>query len=731
GKGPLESKPDGSADSRKTDRRSNSAFYRNATYTCGTGNATQPFVLKEVPLTPFDGDVREYPRFRDRFLDIIEAHPNLEPRYKLVHLLQYLRGETLRMANRLRLTDDNYFIVADHLEKRYGNKAMLGTLLMQDLIDLPNPPSTKLSDITKFYDDAFQIVTDLGPEGRNEMIYQLLMGKLPKELKYLLYTMTDQAKQTAHDILSSLHRLICQKRQSIVSLRFPWDSKPDEDPDIITDELLLDMRDLDSEHTTREDSPEESIHGPQQASGETAEDRAAVAVNASTERRLKERRTCPLCGVPHTAFRCDVYTHVNARMRRIMKLKLCLLCLREGHQVATCPRKTTDSCKICRAGPHNRAICMAANRTQAKERRRNPARTTGSSVDSKKPDPERHTQQKSVNWGDGKSTSTATNLRSSEAQSSSKSTPKMYRKKKSKKHGAAPSGRDGTPRPPTTSTAESMKQKTTDACGDSRLLPARRGLKPTDRCSNNDESTQFYQAVEADGTDNSDAAADQHELRVEEDTSSESSGDYSDYSSSTSENPPDSTPLPPDAINCASTTTEPTTLLECIKATAENPATGNSRDALIFFDSGSSRSFVSMELARELNLPRQRPRSLRVHIFGSKLPSTIEGLSTSIVLRSKHRCLQPLAIIAGDCIVPSVRTALIDPADLSKLRRSELSPSPIQVTPDVLIGQDLVSHFKRRYGPPLPHGFYVVNTILGPLLGGSGEAPTTVPETPR
>ncbi|KAH7720775.1 Zinc knuckle family protein [Aphelenchoides avenae] len=268
-----------------------------------------------------------------------------------------------------------------------------------------------------------------------------------------------------------------------------------------------------------------------------------------------------------------------------------------------------------------------------------------------------------------------------------------------------------------------MKPKTTDACGDSRLLPARRGLKPTDRCSNNDESTQFDQQAEADGTDNSDAAADRHELRDEEDTSSESSGDYSDYSSSTSENPPDSTPLPTDAIYCASSTTEPTTLLECIKATAENPTKDVSREVLIFFDSGSNRSFVTTELARDLSLPRDPPCSLRVSTFGNELPATIEGFSTSIVLRSKHRRLQPLAIIAGDCIVPSVRTALIDPTDLNKLRRSELSPSPIQVTPDILIGQDLVSHFKRRHGPTLPSGFYVVHSILGPMLGGSATQP--------
>ncbi|KAH7720774.1 hypothetical protein AAVH_11827 [Aphelenchoides avenae] len=426
GKGPPDSIPDGSTNSRKTDRRSESAFYRNATYTCGTDDAVQPFVLKEVPLTPFDGDVREYPRFRDRFLDIIEARPDLAPRYKLVHLLQYLRGEPLRMANRLRLTDDNYFIVVDRLEKRYGNKVSYHNVLVRDLAQLKPLTSTMLSDVTRFYDDAFQLITDLQPFIKTDspIEHALLMGLIPVKLRLYLANETSYAgDRTANGLLKALDQLVCQGRQSILT-GLDLSGEPDTDIDLVPRPVLWDD-DASSEHTTREDSPEASIQGSQPSSSEPAEDQAAVAVNASTERHAKERRTCPLCGGLHTAFRCDVHTNVNARMRRIMKLKLCLLCLREGHQVATCPRKTTDSCKICRAGPHNRAICMAANRTQAKERRRSPARTTGSSVDSKKPDPERHTQQKSVNWGDGKSTSTATNLRSSEAQSSPRGTPKM------------------------------------------------------------------------------------------------------------------------------------------------------------------------------------------------------------------------------------------------------------------------------------------------------------------
>ncbi|KAH7725368.1 hypothetical protein AAVH_07164 [Aphelenchoides avenae] len=57
-------------------RENSSSFYRNASFKRQQPQAcaAQPsFVLKEIPLTPFDGEIRSYPEFRNRFLEIVEA----------------------------------------------------------------------------------------------------------------------------------------------------------------------------------------------------------------------------------------------------------------------------------------------------------------------------------------------------------------------------------------------------------------------------------------------------------------------------------------------------------------------------------------------------------------------------------------------------------------------------------------------------------------------------------
>ncbi|KAH7722491.1 Pao retrotransposon peptidase family protein [Aphelenchoides avenae] len=485
---------------RSQDRRFESAFYRNAKCVRShLGPAPPSFVPMEPSLDPFDGDVRKYPRFRDRFLLITEAQPNLAPRYKLLYLLQHLRGEPLLLADQPRLSDANYFDIIDLLEERYGDKSRLKQLLLQDLHDLSPPRSTQLSDMTRFHDAAFRIVNDLellfSEEEMtcyNEMLTDTLLRKLPEAVHSFLYaSIISEHDCSVHNMLSGLRHILSRTCSRSATRR------PCEDPDI----FCRKHDEASSSHTSCDNSLAESLDGSYAEELDEAPEHAAVAANAFTDKHLQERRTCPLCGLLHTAARCISFMTINRRMRRIQKLELCLLCLREGHRAVTCPRRTTDSCRICHKGPHNRAVCMTANgRIRPGERRRSPVcATTGSSVDPQRSDSRRHARKKKSSVGrvDATRASTATKLRQSETQSSSVSTPKRNRKKRSKKRGAALPGRDGTSRPQITSTAESMKQTTADAYGDASLLPARQGRLPTDRCSKLDKSAQFDRTGQA------------------------------------------------------------------------------------------------------------------------------------------------------------------------------------------------------------------------------------------
>ncbi|KAH7709957.1 hypothetical protein AAVH_22753 [Aphelenchoides avenae] len=209
--GPLGPTAPAPANEAPCDLESASTFYRNATFHRDTKSSSQ-LVLKELPITPFDGDIRRYSKFRNRFLDIVEDHGEMPPRHKLQYLLQFLRGEAYELANNFQLTDENYIAVADLLEEQYGDKDMIRNLLMADLIGL-RPPSPEIADLRRFHGEAFRVITDLKQLGddvdSNRLYEQTLMAKLSPALKIELIQNTDYVKEkTASCILKGLRRYI-------------------------------------------------------------------------------------------------------------------------------------------------------------------------------------------------------------------------------------------------------------------------------------------------------------------------------------------------------------------------------------------------------------------------------------------------------------------------------------------------------------------------------------------
>ncbi|KAH7715600.1 Pao retrotransposon peptidase family protein-like protein [Aphelenchoides avenae] len=189
-------------------RENSSSFYRNASFKRPQAGTSQPpLVLKEIPLTPFEGEIRSYQEFRNRFLEIVEAQRNIEPRHKLMYLVQHLRGAPLRLAEGFPMTDESYFDVTDLLEQRYGDRTSLQNALMQDVIDLPSP-EMKREELQNFHDKAFRTIRSLrqlGPgSGPDYLLVQILLGKLPHAMKLKIHDACDLAALDANRLLKGI-----------------------------------------------------------------------------------------------------------------------------------------------------------------------------------------------------------------------------------------------------------------------------------------------------------------------------------------------------------------------------------------------------------------------------------------------------------------------------------------------------------------------------------------------
>ncbi|KAH7696390.1 Zinc knuckle family protein, partial [Aphelenchoides avenae] len=701
-------------------QESASAFYRNATFH-RDDKTTTPLVLKEIPIVAFEGDIRQYTTFRNRFLDIVEGHRDLAPRHKLQYLLQYLRGEPFQLANNFQITDENYFTVVNLLERRYGNVDMIRNLLMADLIAL-RAPSQSVSDLRKFHGDAFRMTTDLKQLGddvdSNRLYEQTLMSKLSPALKMELIRNSSYVKEmTASSILDGLDDYIqLLEATANTGVLFSKMSMGNSCPS-------------DRRTPPRSNSPHYSSKaGPAAHTGYAAEAKDVPAADPRQDRTI-----CAFCSLSHWASQCILFRTTSQRWRRARELKYCFLCLRGKHWAEKCPQRTSESCQFCGdRKTHHRALCrMAPNRNWTKgSPRRSPVRNnkgpeacdaTGSPCDGPSDD-KRHAPVKSVHWSDsrdrestahGKVLPSAQRVTQGSTCDGKANSKKITRRKKSRSPGTGPQGRKGTSRPTTTSAAEDMSTKGVNACDVDRLLSGLQSLLSTARCPPTSDPPQFDRARDRAGSCASSVHDPDATLRP------------MSLFDAVSVNP--EWFLPPEeptafTVSASIPADTRSVLLECVKVTAANPLNGASREVTAFFDSGSNVTYLSTALATELDLPQQGRRHLRVNTFGTTKPLFMEGFATTVVLHPRRGPSVSLDVTAApDCIVKAVTTALVEEHELPPLLKDEVTLISSRETPDILIGQDTVQLFKRQTKTQLPNGFDLVQSILGPMIGGAGK----------
>ncbi|KAH7709408.1 Zinc knuckle family protein [Aphelenchoides avenae] len=301
-----------------------STFYRNGRFTRRTlpnGQMRSDLVMEKLPLQTFDGGVRKHQQFRDDFLSLMEPQGHLGPSQKLLHLLEHLQGRPRSMAEGCGICDEAYWNVLDMLEDHIGDNTVIQNVLVQDFIDI-EPPTELRTDLEKFLQEATTIKKRLKRSGIDldvdRTCHSVLMGHLAVSLRTKLVQSNGcrGAKKTSC-ILDGLRQYlgdIKEAEEHALPLRKPCE--PAEDPTVfITNPgTKLPVR--------------ISLHP------------AVNEVDKSSDEHLKEIRACHLCNMEtHVAVNCLIYPTIQKRLRRVLKLQICLLCLRGGHQAKSCPKR--------------------------------------------------------------------------------------------------------------------------------------------------------------------------------------------------------------------------------------------------------------------------------------------------------------------------------------------------------------------------------------------------------
>ncbi|KAH7660456.1 Zinc knuckle family protein, partial [Aphelenchoides avenae] len=161
-------------------------------------------------------------------------------------------------------------------------------------------------------------------------------------------------------------------------------------------------------------------------------------------------------------------------------------------------------------------------------------------------------------------------------------------------------------------------------------------------------------------------------------------------------------------------------LLECVRTKIAHPETGAIVEAVIFFDSGSTHSYVHSDFAEKINLTKLRKSNLVVHTFGQDKPVKLNGYDTRIRFHFRNGKPLDLNVTTSDYVTSNLEAVFISAKHLPALKAGKCAIVPSEHKVNILIGRGDFHHFGRENAFRTPSGFEVVKTHLGWMLAGTG-----------
>ena len=272
--------------------------------------------LPKISLPRFGGDPVKWTTFWDSYRSAIHGNDSLSDVDKFNYLRSLLDHTTLKAIAGLTLSTANYQQAIEILCKRFGNKQVIVSKLMDTLMSMdPIPSDRHLRDLRKLYhhiESHVRSLRSLGIEATSygALLSPVLLSKLPPDL-----------------------RLIVSRKVS--------DTELDVDALLTTFEKELTARERTNPQPTRR-----NVEKPRQT----------ASVFLSTSQNVRTDPWCCYCERSHPSSSCPTVTSLADRKYILKTSGRCYNCLRKNHRSRSC--KSTSRCLKCRR-KHHTSICDA------------------------------------------------------------------------------------------------------------------------------------------------------------------------------------------------------------------------------------------------------------------------------------------------------------------------------------------------------------------------------------
>ncbi|VDM14673.1 unnamed protein product, partial [Wuchereria bancrofti] len=280
--------------------------------------STAPLVsqmqLPKMEMRTFDGTLTAWPVFWDWFRIAVHDQP-IPPLNKLTYLRGCLLGAAASVIEPYALRTQNYEVVLAALKKRYERPAAIKQALYRELERLPRAKEGNLRTTIEAIDRIIELLGFQGKDVDSTHIIYLIKQKLPKSiLEKIEYEKSEWKVPTLRDRLATF--VIAE--ENVASI-LGYASKESYSPHWDTMEIR-----------------------------------------------------CSFCTKPHRTHECRKFSTPDERSKRVVELKLCFLCLKEGHRSKDCKASQCFKC----GRRHHPALCSPANNTDNKVTKNTPVNQT-------------------------------------------------------------------------------------------------------------------------------------------------------------------------------------------------------------------------------------------------------------------------------------------------------------------------------------------------------------------
>ena len=274
--------------------------------------------LPEIKLPEFNGDFSNWISFKDTYTSLIHSNSTFSDIEKFHYLKSAIniQPESQNILNNYQFSGSNYKTAWEALCRRYDDRRVLLMQYTNSLMTIKGPVDDSLIETRKVLDTyishraAFNLMK-VTPEELLDMIFeQFIRDKFDKNLMREWDIHIDSSNE-----------------------RPSWDALC----------KFMDQRIKTLSFTNREPT---SL--PKKISQtETTESHAS-----GTTLLTHQVENCKLCSNNHAIYKCEIFNRANVDERQdiVFKHRLCMNCLRSGHNKQDC--RSNSRCKLCNQKHH-------------------------------------------------------------------------------------------------------------------------------------------------------------------------------------------------------------------------------------------------------------------------------------------------------------------------------------------------------------------------------------------